>query len=121
MEACKHKTRRLVSDAESIAARGQSFDKIGFLIFINICFHRFLRALKPYQPSFNVEDQIEEICKKELTNVSDETKIDDLSTRFKIFTACEKVTKQAIPNSSLYQIITIGKHIEIELHNLDVH
>ncbi|XP_066596189.1 large ribosomal subunit protein mL50 [Prorops nasuta] len=67
----------------------------------------FLRNYKPYTPSSDVCEQIDEICQKE--NIPSESGkiLDDPILRFKLFKACSEVFKHSIPNSQLCYIETI--------------
>lgn len=74
--------------------------------FVFVC--RFLRPLKPYEPTGNISERLKKVC--EINNISPEvsTVIDNFEDRFKLFAACEKEFKYSLPNSILHTIETIG-------------
>lgn len=54
-------------------------------------------------------DKINKICEKQAISSHDDTKLEDLVLRFKLFIACEGEFKHSIPNSLLYTIESIGQ------------
>lgn len=69
---------------------------------------RFLRPQRSYEAPKDVAERIDRICEGQDIPKNDDTKLEDLALRFKLFVACEEEFKHYIPNSLLYTIESIG-------------
>ncbi|KAJ8687132.1 hypothetical protein QAD02_022926 [Eretmocerus hayati] len=67
----------------------------------------FLRPYKPYQPAEDVDERLDWICQSEGFGNKNETTINDLLQRFKLFAKCADEFQHSIPNSRLVNIKTI--------------
>ncbi|XP_012255843.2 39S ribosomal protein L50, mitochondrial [Athalia rosae] len=82
--------RTLAAEGDSLAAKG------------------YLRPQKPYSPSADVVQRLDKICNDEGLEINDETRLDDLTSRFKLLNACYKEFNHYVPNSLLHTVETLA-------------
>ncbi|XP_058792946.1 uncharacterized protein LOC131665213 isoform X2 [Phymastichus coffea] len=68
----------------------------------------FLRPYNPYQPPKDASERLDKICESLGLSTNDDTVVDDLLMRFKLFGTCANEFQYCIPNSQLAHIETIG-------------
>lgn len=75
---------------------------------ISLAARGFLRSQKAYEPPQNTSERIDKICETQAISAHDDTKLEDLVNRFKLFVACETEFNHFIPNSLLHTIECVG-------------
>lgn len=76
---------------------------------ISMIFPRFLRPYAPYQVPKDVDARLDLVCESEGVDYHDDTVLDDLAMKFRLFGKCANEFGHSVPNSRLVEIDTIGE------------
>ena len=68
----------------------------------------YLRSLKPYTPPANVTEMVHEICSSLDMSCSGDHELTNSQDKFHLLNECFTEFKHSVPNSTLFEIQTIG-------------